>query len=155
MVLDYLERVAMAQPEISHSEGRQSFYVIEDSYDTDEFDQALRNFTSTPAMLTESYSGEMDDNESANYTDLFALKFMIVDRRIGRESVRAVRNRCLQIGKRVVVQMRRDRNTNNIVPGKYVNMDIRGVRYEPVGPMLTAYYGYVFVVEILVPFAFS
>ena len=153
-VFAYLERIAKAQPEIAHDEGKRAFYVIEDGYDTDEFDKALRNFASFPAMLTEDVSGVLDDNQSANYTDTFGVMFMIVDKREGNEPVRAVRNRCKEIGKRIVYQIRKDRNSRNVVPDKFVSFDIAGVNYQPVGPMHTKYYGYQFLVEFIVPFSF-
>ena len=150
----YLERVVRMQPEISADVNKKVFYVIEDSYDTDEMDNALRNFASFPAVLTEDYSGEISDNESANYTDTIGLSFIVVDQRNGREAVRDIRDRCKSIGKQIVIQIRKDRNTTNVVPGKFVNFDIREVMYQPVGPMLTKYYGYQFTIEFIAPFSF-
>lgn len=150
----YLERVAKMQPEIVDEDKKKVFYVVEDIYDTDEMDQALRSFAALPAVLTEDYSGMLSDNESANYTDTIVLSFMVVDRKVGKESVRDVRNRCKGIATRMILQIRKDRNSMNITPGKFVSYDISNVVYQPIGPMLTDFYGYQFTLEFIAPFSF-
>ncbi|MGJ1295527.1 hypothetical protein ACR777_15075 [Sphingobacterium spiritivorum] len=154
-VFNYLEQKASQHILINHNpeNDNKAFYVIEDSYDLDELDQALRNFASFPAMLTESYSGRLEDNESANYTDSLSIIFMIVDKRADDERVRDVRDRCLRIGKDILIKIRKDRNSFLISPNKYVDFNINS-NYSPIGPMLNSYYGYQFGIEIIIPTSF-
>lgn len=153
-IIDYLERKAAAHSLIAHDldAKRGSFYVLDDPYDLDEFDQAIRNFAKFPAMLVEEPDGELSGNASANNTDRMNFSIMIVDERAGKEKVREVRNRCRQIGLDIVTTIRKDRMTN-IVPGKIVHYQLE-VRYNPVGPMHIKYYGYQFHISFIIPFTF-
>lgn len=153
---DYLEAKAVQHPDIPHDPDNKkvAFYGLDDPYDLDEFDNALRNFAAFPAMLAELNEGELDDNNAANYTDTMEGGFMIVDKRQGKEPTRAVRHRCREIGKAIVVQMRRDARAGTVKPGQLVHFRIEGVSYTPVGPLATQYYGYLFNFRFICPFSF-
>jgi len=156
---DYLEAKAKQHPDIPHNpeQKKVAFYAVDDPYDLSEFDNALRNFSAFPAMIAEQNEGELNDNQSANYTDTIEGAFMIVDERRNREAIRAVRNRCWEIGKAILVQMRKDARpdgSGGIMPGRLVHFRIDGVGYAPVGPMATKYYGYVFSFRFACPFSF-
>src|SRR5690606_28647616 len=117
-------------------------YVIDDSYDLSEFDNALRNFSSVPAMILEAGAGVLNDNNAASYNDSMQSSFMIVDKRNGKEPVRKVRSRCLEIAKQILYKMRKDCNAKIIKPGVNIQFRIDDIHYTPVGPMNLAYYGY-------------
>ncbi|GGH28210.1 hypothetical protein FAZ19_19645 [Sphingobacterium alkalisoli] len=153
-IIDYLERKAQEHPLILHNpeDKRGSFYVLDDPYDLDEFDQALRNFAKFPAMLVDEPDGELSGNDSANNTDTMNFTIMIVDERNGRERVRDVRNRCRQIGLDIVTTIRKNRMTG-IVPGKIVHYRLE-VNYSPIGPLNVKYYGYQFQISFVIPFTF-
>lgn len=155
----YLERKAAEHPEIEHDEenGKKAFYIVDDPYDLSEFDNALRNFASFPAMILEFGEGTLDDNSSANYTDTIRGSFMIVDKydkHKGTEKPREIRARCLEIAKQILFQIRKDRNSRAIEPGKYIDFRIDNVPYVPIGPMAIQYYGYVVSFQFICPFTF-
>lgn len=152
----YLEAKAVQHPDIPHDPENKkiAFHAIDDPYDLDEFDTSLRNFAAFPAMLAELSEGELDDNDSTNYTDTMNGGFMIVDKRRGKEPLRAVMHRCREIGKTIIIQMRRDARAGTVKPGELVHFRIVGVPYTPVGPMANDYYGYLFTFRFICPFSF-
>ncbi|MFD2741971.1 MULTISPECIES: hypothetical protein [Sphingobacterium] len=152
-IFDYFERLATEHPLISHEAGKRvSFYVIDDGYDFDELDNALRNLLRTPALLVDEPDGRLSGNESANNTDTMNFNIMIVDSKKGKERVRDVRNRCKQIGLDLVMTTRKKRFTG-IVPNKLVTYELEST-YSPIGPLLLGYYGYQFTISFTIPITF-
>ncbi|HWK58742.1 MAG TPA: hypothetical protein VNQ80_15470 [Parapedobacter sp.] len=153
---DFLEAKAVQHADIPHDPANKkvAFYGLDDPYDLEEFDQALRNFAAFPAMLAELNEGELDDNDSANYTDTMMGGFMIVDKRRGKEPTRDVRHRCREIGKAIITQIRKDSRAGVVKPGEIVHMRINNVSYTPVGPLASQYYGYLFTFRFICPFSF-
>jgi len=151
-IIEYLEKKA-AQV-LGHEIGgkRCQFFVIDNPYDLGEFEMALRNSVRVPAMLVEDGDGHISGNQSANNTDTMNYTYLIVDKRIGRESIRDVRNRCKAWGVQVMTQIRKDR-FKNIVPGKVVSFEL-DCNYSPLGPMNVDYYGYQFQIQFIVPITF-
>lgn len=129
-----------------------AFVVIDDPYDLDEFDNALRNTLTFPAMLLEQNDGLLSGNASSNYTNTLRTSFMIIDRRKDKEAIRDVRNRCYDIGWSILTQIRKDQ-PKNILANKNVRMEINSA-YIPIGPMEAKYYGYQFEVEFIAPISF-
>lgn len=155
LFLNYLTLKAVQQGVLHDPENnKKAVHVIDDPYNLGEFDEALRNFASFPAMLLEEGGGGLDDNNSSNYTDTKDFSFMIIDKRNGTEAARAVRARCLAIGQKILVQIRKDCNAMQVVPGKYITMRLDDCPYVPVGPMDTKYYGYMFSLRFICPFSF-
>lgn len=156
----YLESKAIQNPSINHIEanGKKFFYVIDDPYELSEFDNALRSeLKSFPAMILEFGEGMLDDNNANNYTDTMRGSFMIVDKydnKKGTERPRQIRTRCLEIAKQILIQIRKDRTSQTIEPGKHINFRIDNVPYTPVGPMAIQYYGYMVSFEFICPFTF-
>lgn len=156
-LFDYLEEKAVQSPDIPHDPANKklAFHAVDDPYDLEEFDKALRNFAVFPAMLAEHIDGELDDNNSANYTEDWNVGFMIVDRRNGKEAIRDVRARCMRIGRAIIVQMRKDgRPGRGSNPGVQRFFRIERVGFTPVGPMMTHYWGYLFTFRFICPFSF-
>lgn len=154
----YLESKASAHPAIQHKvDGKKAFFVIDDPYNLEDFDNALRNFSSFPAMILEFGEGMLDDNNSGNYTDTIRGSFMIVDKydkHSGTERPRQIRARCLEVAKEILIQIRKDRNSQSIDPGKYIDFRIDNVPYVAVGPMSIQYYGYMVSFQFICPFTF-
>ena len=152
-IFDYFERLATENPSILHESGkRERFYVIDDGYDLDELDNALRNTLCFPALLVDEPDGRLSGNESANNTDTMNFNIMIVDSKQGTERVRDVRNRCKEIGMQIVTKIRKNRFTG-IVPGKLVTYELEST-YSPIGPLLLEYYGYQFTLSFTIPLTF-
>lgn len=151
----YLERKAMECPDILHDpeHGESAFYIIDDPYDLEEFDNALRNFAKFPAMLTEQNDGILSDNHSNNYTNSLRTTFIILDKVHGEERTKDVKNRCFDIGLRMLTAIRKDQ-PKNVIPGKSVNVQING-GYLPVGPFSNMYYGYQFELELIAPISWQ
>lgn len=154
----YLEQKAVQHADIPHdpANGKVAFHAIDDPYDLESFDNALRNSAAFPAMLAEHHEGMLDDSESANYVDTWDGGFMIIDKRIGKEPVHAVRDRCMKIGKAIIIQMRKDgRPPVGDPPADGIRlMGVKQIGYTPVGPMLTQYWGYLFTFRFICPFSF-
>lgn len=153
---EYLESKAIQSPDIPHDPENKkvAFHSIDDPFDLAEFDNAIRNTAAFPAMLAEQGEGSIDDNESVNYTNTIEGAFLIVDERKGKEPIRTVRSRCFSIGKAILEQIRKDRNSREIIAGRFIDFRINGVQYSSVGPMYTKYYGYVFTIRFVCPFSF-
>lgn len=154
--IDYIESKAVERPEIDHDpeNDKKAFHVIDDPYDLSEFDNALRNFATFPAMILEMGDGVLNDNGASSYNDSINSSFMIVDKREGDEPVRLTRSRCLEIAKKILYQIRKDCNSHSIVPGKYIHFRIDGIPYTPVGPMYNNHYGYMVSFTFTCPFSF-
>lgn len=152
----YMELMAILNPSIDHDPdaGKKAFHVIDDPYDLEEFDNALRNSAAFPAMLLEMGEGLLNDNTSASYTDTISASFMILDKRNGEEPARNTRARCLEIAKAILIRMRKDCNARAIVPGKFIQFRLDDIPYVPVGPMDSKYYGYMVSFQFLCPFSF-
>lgn len=155
LILQYLEHKVATSGSFTHdlTDNKKAFYVIDDPYNLSEFDEAIRSMTTFPAMLVEQLQGQLDDNDSANYTDTIQIGMIIIDKR-AKETIRTVRNRCFHIGKSILTDIRKDVPQLNIIPDKYVTMRIDNIPYTPVGPIADGYYGYIFQFEFIVPFTF-
>lgn len=150
-LITYMEKKAKDNVSLAHlsTPKKNTFVVIDDPYDLEEFDNAIRNTLSFPAMLLEQNDGFLSDNGSANYTNTLRTSFMIIDRKKNDDKARDVRNRCYDIGFSILSSIRKDQ-PNKIITGKRVNMVINSA-YIPVGPMEGQYYGYQFEVEFTAP----
>ena len=153
-LFDYLERKAIESQVIPHDpgNGKVAFFAIDNPYDLEEFENAVRNTLTFPAMLAEQNDGLLNDQTSNNYTNTLRSGFMILDKRRDNESIRNVRSRCFQIGFDLLTAIRKDQ-PNKIIIGKRVIFNIN-LAYIPVGPINTDYYGYQFEIEFIVNFTF-
>lgn len=153
-LFEYLERKASENDSIPHDPeiGKVAFFAIDNPYDLEEFENAVRNTLTFPAMLAEQNNGLLTDNTSNNYTNNLRSSFMILDKRRDSEKIRNVRSRCFQIGLDILAAIRKDQ-PGNIFPGKRINFKIN-LAYIPIGPINTEYYGYQFEIEFIVNFNF-
>lgn len=153
-LFDYLERKAVESNKIPHDpeNGKVAFFAIDNPYDFEEFDNAIRNTLIFPAMLAEQNDGLLNDNTSNNYTNTLRSSFMILDKRSDSERIRNVRSRCFQIGLDLLTSIRLDQPMG-IITGKRVHFKIN-LAYVPVGPINTDYFGYQFEIEFIVNFSF-
>lgn len=152
-LFEYLERKAKENEQIPHDpdNGKVAFFAIDNPYDLEEFDNAIRNTLDFPAMLAEQNDGILTDNASANYTNTLRSSFMILDRRGENEKIRSVRSRCYQIGFDLITSMRKESPNKNNSKSVYFNINLA---YVPVGPINTEYYGYQFEIEFITRFTF-
>ncbi len=153
-LIDYLERKAVESNMIPHDpdNGKVAFFAIDNPYDLEEFETAIRNTLTFPAMLAEQNDGLLNNNASNNYTNTLRSSFMILDKIRDSEKIRNVRSRCFQIGLDILTAIRKDQ-PNGIVPGKRVSFNIN-LAYLPIGPIVSEYYGYQFEIEFIVNFNF-
>lgn len=151
-IIGYLEKKAADVLGHEIDGKRCQFFVIDDPYDLDEFDKALKNKVQMPAMLAEFAEGYVGMNNSANYTDSINMFFMIVDKRKGSEPIRDVRERCKAWGMKVLTEMRKEKKADRI-PGLLLDFVIDS-NYAPVGPIALSYYGYQFSISLTLPFSF-
>ncbi|MDF2851703.1 hypothetical protein [Sphingobacterium multivorum] len=156
IITDYLERKASESPAILHvkdSASGQAFFVIDDPYDLNEFDKALRSVAKSPAMLFELADGVIDDQTNASYLNTVNCSFMVIDKKGDFEKVRDCRNRCYAIGKEIIKSILKDQREMNIIPDKMIQVPLR-TNYSPVGPMDIRWYGYQFTLEFVGPDGF-
>lgn len=153
-LIDYLERIAVESNMIPHDpdNGKVAFFAIDNPYDLEEFETAIRNTLTFPAMLAEQNDGLLNNNASNNYTNTLRSSFMILDKIRDSEKIRNVRSRCFQIGLDILTAIRKDQ-PKGIVPGKHVTFNIN-LAYLPIGPIVSEYYGYQFEIEFIVNFNF-
>lgn len=154
LLFDYLEQKAIESQVIPHDpgNGKVAFFAIDNPYDLEEFENAVRNTLSFPAMLAEQNEGILSDNASNNYTNTMRSSFMILDRRRDGNKIRNVRSRCYQIGMDILTSIRKDQ-PKGIVSGELVNFNIN-LAYLPIGPVYMEYYGYQFEIEFITRFKF-
>lgn len=154
VILDYLEQKVSEHDLIHHDpgNGKKAYCVIDDPYDFSEFDDALRNCSSFPAVLAELVNGHLDDNDSANYTNSVVASIMVLDRPRNGESTRDAKSRCFDIGIAILQSIRKD-VPHGIVAGKRMNFRINS-NYQPVGPLDSKYWGYQFELSFMGSFSF-
>lgn len=142
-ILSYLEGKVIALAEVAHrpDQGKQAFFVIDDPYDFSEFDDALRNCASFPAVLCEMVQGQIGDN-AGTYTNSVSISFMILDAKSRNERLMDVKSRCYDIGMQLLKAIHAD-NRLEIIPGHSVSIEMNS-NYQPVGPLDAQYYGYQF-----------
>lgn len=156
IITDYMERKASESPAILHvkdSASDQAFFVIDDPFDLNEFDTALRSVAKSPAMQFELADGILDDQNNASYLNTVNCSFMIIDKLADFEKVRDCRNRCYHIGKEIIKSILKDQRDMNIIPGKMIQVPLRA-NYSPVGPMDVRWYGYQFTLAFVGPDGF-
>lgn len=152
----YFEALAEKSTLINHNQdGRKSFFYIENADDLDEFDQALRNAVQSPTMLLTAEDGQLDDNESKNYTQAIDGQFYIVARKTGTVTPAELRAECFEIMRQFIAKIRQDSRENKILEGKRIDFRVNDIPYRKVGPMYNDWYGYTVLFRFTCPFSFS
>jgi hypothetical protein len=153
----YFEKLATLHTAIRHNaDDRQSFFFIEQPDDTEEFDNALRNYATSPALLAVAEQGELNDNNSENHTEQFEGQLYVIARKEDGQSIKQVRDICKPIVMDILAKMKIDaKRTGGIIPGKLVQFRINNISYQKVGPMNISWYGYTFWFNFTCPFGFA
>ncbi|KAA8483766.1 hypothetical protein BDE36_1767 [Arcticibacter tournemirensis] len=154
--ISYFENLAKQSIAIGHDpdQGRYSFFYIEDPYNMEEIDLAIRNRLTLPALLLETSDGELDKNATTNYTDTIKCVFSVIGKANTTEELRQSRDQCKRIGIEILARMSHDSSRNAIVPGKNVYFRIEEVEYSPIS-VDTLFFGYQFSFRFVCPFGFS
>lgn len=155
-IIAYFESLAVNSRELNHTDqGRESFFYVEDGYDLETFDEALRSAVQSPTMLLVADSGEFADNDSENHTQEIEGQFYILGQKSDDKSIRTIRAECLIIALNILARMKYDARKQQIVPGSIVNFRIDKVPYSKVGPMFIEWYGYEVSFSFICPFGYS
>lgn len=143
-VIQYIENKVISLPDVGHlpDEGKKAFFVIDDPYDFQEFDNALRNSASFPAVLCELVNGRLDENNAGSYTNSISVSFMVVDKEMNGERRIDMLSRTFDIGVKLLNEIRKDGRTG-VVPGKSITVEMNS-NYQPVGPLNSQFWGYQF-----------
>ena len=154
--LQYFERLATQHKALQHksAEKHTSFFVIQNTYDLTEFDNAVRNNECARVLLLDMPTGYLTDNGSATYTQLSKINFMIVGKATS-ETIHSVRQDCFQIGMDFIAKIRIDGQKRTIISGKNVYLQENNIQYDLVGPIQQAHHGYVFSFQLCCPFAWQ
>lgn len=152
----YFEKLARMHHILRHKpeEKNGSFFCINNPYELTEFDNALRDNSSTRVLLLDAPTGYLTDNGSANYTQMTKIDFLVVGE-VNHEPMREVRNDCFYIGMDIVSRIRTDAKKNTIIPGRYIYLLEDNITYDVVGPLYNSHYGYAFSLQLCCPFNFS
>lgn len=116
-----------------------SFFVIANPYDFEEFDNALRNTATFPAVLCELVNGRLEDNMAGTMTNSITISFMVVDMESDSDSRMDVQTRCYEWGIKLLKAIRKD-GRNGIILNKSVVVEMNS-SYQPVGPLDSQYWG--------------
>lgn len=148
-IIEYFESKVIDCSDFSHrpDQGKKAFFVIDDPYDFEEFDEALRNCASFPAVLCEMVQGRMDDNAGTD-TNTVSISFMVLNAKSRHKSASDIRSGCYQSGMKLLKAIRADNRLERI-PGHSVTVEMNS-NYQPVGPIATEYIGYQFDLTFVV-----
>lgn len=149
--INYFENLAKADPDLKHLVNGQSFFCVENPFDFDEIDEAVRNKLSMPCMLLDLPDGSLSENQSKNRTDKIEGSFMILlkgnttmERRKGRKEAK-------RIGKAIISKMKLDSAASRAKP-VWWSLDLENINYQGVGPIAESAFGMMFVFRIDCPF---
>lgn len=153
--INYFETLCLQSKDINHlNEGRKSFFYVDDPYDMDELDNALRNSLQYPAFILEVPTG-MFDAHATNYTDTPNCSFSIITKAKTLYEARVARNTCKEIGLKFLARMSEDSRYNQIIPNRIIHFRIEDINYESIGPMAADLYGYMFNFKFVCPLYFN
>ncbi|MFN8406766.1 MAG: hypothetical protein U0X71_04725 [Sphingobacteriaceae bacterium] len=154
--IHYFEQLATQHRKLQHGSGgkNKSFFVIQNTYDLTEFDNAIRNNPCERVLLLDMPTGYLTDNGSANYTQFSKIDFMIVGKATS-ETISAVRQDCFQIGMDFITKIRTDQQKQAIIPNRNVYLQENNIQYDLVGPIQQSHHGYSFSFQFCCPFAWQ
>lgn len=150
--INYFEQLAGWHPALQHqsSEKQKNFFLIQNSFDLMEMDNAVRNNACHRVLLLDVPTGYITDNGSANYTQHTKIDFFLVGK-AGVENIQSVRQDCFKIGLGLIQQLRAD-GVSKKISTKPVYLEEESIQYEPVGPIQAAHYGYLFSLQLCCSF---
>lgn len=156
--VSYFENLAIQSKEINHMAGGvKSFFYIEDGYNLDEFDNALRKAVQSPTVMLVADDGMFNDNASASYNQEMDGQLLFIGKLGGGRTIRSIRAMCLPIALNFLAKMKYDAHKKQILPNPkdLVHFRIDRVPYEKIGPLSLEWYGYSVSFKFICPFGFS
>ena len=157
----YFDKLATQSVDIKHDPAakKKSFFYIDNPFDLQAIENALRNTIQVPALLLDVPEIKPDSNGSTNYTVSMDCTFSIVTKAKGTDAIEAARTQCYQIGMKFLSTMHADSRKGTMIPGKRayfrINEDQCNVGLSPIGPMAIDFYGWLFSFRIVCPFSIT
>lgn len=152
----YYEKLAKSHHLIAHQvDGKKAFFEINEVFDLNNFDEALRTATGTTVMLITASESQLDDNNSESHNEELECEIYLLQRKKTGVSEKDIRTACKQILKEVLGRTKRDSRSQSIVPGERINFRISQIPVQKVGPMKLEWYGYQAVLRFTCPFGYT
>jgi hypothetical protein len=151
--ISYFEGLAIADPDLKHNQnGRKSFFCIDDPFDLDEIDNAVRDTLQMPCMLLDMPDGDLTENGTAgNPKDILSAGFMILLKGLTIADKRLARVEAKRIGKNIIKEMKANSRASLATPNMW-HLNREAIKYQRVGPIADSYYGMMFTFTITCPF---
>lgn len=150
---NYFENLATKHIGIQHTEASKAFFYIDNPFDLNAMDAALRNITKKTCLLLDVPVRLMDDNRSNNYVEDLECQFSILTLESDKTKLIQARDLVLPIVEDFLVKIRQDQSAGLLLGLQQSRMNIRNVRIEPIGPINISWYGYTAVIALSCPFA--
>ena len=151
----YFENLAAKHTVLTHSEENPSFFYIDNPYELNAIDEALRNMSQEICALVDTPDRVLNDNASGNYVEAINLQFTILKKQSDSTLLLQTRDAVLPIISDFLVKVRQDNHTGNIFGSATAKMKIVNVKIEPVGPMNLEWYGYTAIITLTCPLALT
>ena len=153
--INYFQNLAIADADLQHFlSGKSSFFVVDDAFDLEEIDEAVRNKLKFPAMLLDIPDGALGLSNSNNKTDTITGIFMFLLNTKSNLDKRTARATAKNIGKRLLKKIHEDSRAS-LKTANWFAFDYNDVKYQPVGPICEAAYGMQFMFKITSPFSLA
>lgn len=152
--IEYFEALATKNTTLAHCKEQRSFFCINNPYETNEFDNALRSSAASTVLLLDAPAGYLSDNGTANFTQTTKFDFLLVGK-ASKENIRSVRAHCFQLGLDILARISTDAAAKTIIAGRNIYFMNESIQYDVVGPINLSYYGYSFSFNFCCPFSFS
>lgn len=155
----YFENLATQHSLIQHNRnGRNAFFYVPAEYDLREIDNALRSGVATPLLMLDCPDGMINDNGAASHHDDMNVQITILEKTdSGKVSdIRLAREKCKPVGFQILQRMLIDKGRKKLIQADVTtHFQLNQVKYDPVGPIASIYYGYTFRVLLRCPFGFK
>lgn len=153
----YFENLAAKNKAFLHNaDTNPKFFYLPEPWDLTAIDNVLKKSIGGPLMLLDAMNGDFDNEDSQNYVQTIAGQITIVNNATTGDAVtiRIVRDACLPLCVKLLARMRYDFRRKQLFNPKNAFFAIKAVKYDPVGPMYSKYYGYTFRFTITSTFGF-
>lgn len=145
----YFQQLAILNKLIASTDEEEAFFFVQDPYDLDAFDTAIRSAGKTPALLLENYSADTTSAGSRNYFKQHNGRFTILHKADAgdKASIQEAQRICEQVADQLLIRMREDLlQGGKIVISQQetsptVFFEIDKVKFDFVGPISADYYG--------------
>lgn len=155
----YFENLARTNKRILHTDNQPAFFYIDDKYNPEAFDNAIKSMAKTPALLLEQYGYEADESGNRTYIkDIMGQFNILIKTQKGeRATIEFARSESEAIADLIIARMRKDFEAFDafqLADGS----DTRRIQYkvkckvEPIGPINADYYGVTVLFKWNTPF---